>query len=137
MTGRRRSDYDDPERMPAKERHAELPLFAPSSTDLGMQALEETAAKHEAMITMLVPIARELAEKAKGYGVTISDVRLTAIQRGLLPPDAEGRALSFLGAVLARAGLVPTERFRRSDIARAHGNLNRVATLPEYKDGAA
>ena len=89
----------------------------------------QSASKHSHRITLLVPVVRELAKKAGDAGVTVSDVRLTAVQRGLLQSEARGRDLSFLGAVCRAAGLIPTERTRRSTIDQSHGNRHTVWTL--------
>jgi hypothetical protein len=102
----------------------------PASTALGMRALAETAAKHAADIAALVPLARELAHRAGPDGITVSDLRLYAVQRGLLTGDERGRALSYLGAVMAAAELHRTGGYRRSSIGKAHGNLNACWRLP-------
>lgn len=77
-------------------------------------------------IELLVPLARELAMKAGPHGVTVADVRVTAIQRGLLTGAERGRALSWLSAVMKRAALLPSTEYRRSAIPQSHGNLHRV-----------
>ena len=46
---------------------------------------QSTEAAHALAIATLVPLARELAERAGAHGVTVSDLRLTAVQRRLLP----------------------------------------------------
>lgn len=83
-------------------------------------------------IERLVPIARELAERARGHGVTIADVRLTAVNRGILTGEEQGRRLSFLGVVMKKAGLVATNEYRRSHIGRSHGNPHRVFVTPDF-----
>jgi hypothetical protein len=93
-----------------------------------MAALADTAAKHESDIQRLIPLARELAQRAPD-GITVSNLRLAAVQRGLLSGNEKGRALSWLGAVLSRAGLVPTGEWRRSSIVKSHGNAHRVFVL--------
>jgi len=85
-----------------------------------------SAAKHSHRITLLVPVVRELASKAGQQGVTISDVRLVAVQRGLLPETAKGRELSWLGALCRAAGLIATDQTRRSVIAQSNGNRQTV-----------
>jgi len=100
-----------------------------TSLDLGLDMLNRTARKHSADIARLVPLARELAAKAGQDGVCVSDLRVTATQRGLLGAS-HGRSLSYLGAVLKAAGLVPTDRYRRSDVPASHGNPHRVFVLP-------
>jgi hypothetical protein len=88
-------------------------------------------------IERLVPIARELAEKARGHGVTIADVRIAAVNRGILTGDESGRRLSFLGVVMRKAGLTATNEYRRSHITKSHGNPHRVFVLPEYSQRRA
>lgn len=104
---------------------------ATDSLQLGFAALEETASHedHATVIASLVPLAQELA-RARPAGVTVSDLRLEAVRRGLLPATATGRALSFLGWVFKKAKLVATDDVRRSDIDQSHGNLQRVWRLP-------
>jgi hypothetical protein len=101
-----------------------------TSTALGMRALAETAAKHAADIAALVPLARELAHRAGPDGITVSDLRLYAVQRGLLTGEERGRQLSYLGKVMSAAGLMRTGGYRRSAIRKAHGNLGAVWRLP-------
>lgn len=88
-------------------------------------------------IDRLIPLAQELARKAGADGVTVADLRLYAVQRGILTGQETGRQLSYLGAVLTLAGLAKSERFRRSVIEQSHGNLHRVFVAPEYARGAA
>lgn len=95
---------------------------------LGLAARDRSAARNVDLITRLIPLARELAHRAGASGITVSDLRLLADQRGLLPPS-EGRRLSWLGAVPLHAGLVAVG-WRRSVMAKSHANLNRVWTLP-------
>jgi hypothetical protein len=95
---------------------AELPLWAESYTP-------ETRARD---IARLVPLAQEIAEKSRDFGYTVSDIRITAVQRGLLTGEEKGRRLSFLHAVPKAAGHTQTGQYRRSDVQKAHGNLNAV-----------
>jgi hypothetical protein len=90
----------------------------------------QSAAKHSHRIALLRPIVRELAQKAGESGITVSDIRLTAVQRGLLESEARGRELSFLGAACRAAGLLATNRTRRSTIDQSHGNRHTVWVLP-------
>lgn len=87
----------------------------------GMQALDKTASKHDADIVRLVPLAEVIALKAGRSGVTTSDLRIFAVQRGLLTGEEKGKSLSWLGAVMKRARLVNTGATRRSPIGRTHG----------------
>ncbi len=86
----------------------------------------QSAARHSHRIALLVPLAQSLARKAGQSGVTVADLRLAAVQRGLLSGREKGRELSYLGSVMRAAGLVGTEHFRRSVIERSHGNLHRL-----------
>lgn len=103
----------------------------PSSIQVGMQALEATAARpqHQRMLALLIPVARELARRSPA-GVTISDVREEAVRQGLLPEVGTKRGLSFLGKLLSLAGLVDTGMYRRSTVLAAHGNLNKIFRAP-------
>lgn len=86
---------------------------------LGFAALLRTARAHAAALERLVPLVRELAARHP-EGITVADVREAAQLQG------QGRALSYLGAVMQAAGLVPTGRYRRSSIPASHGNLHQV-----------
>lgn len=114
------------------------PAPRPDAPDLFSQPAESPAwsvsgeQDIERQIERMAAIARELGEKAGDRGCTISDVRITAENRGVLTGEERGRRLSYLGTVMKRAGLEPTEEFRRSDIPRSNGNLHRV-----YRMGAA
>jgi hypothetical protein len=83
-------------------------------------------------IERLTPLAAELAERAGERGITISDLRIAAENRGLLTGEEQGRRLSFLGQVMQRAGLAKNGRYRRSDVPRSHGNLHAEWVSPEY-----
>lgn len=85
----------------------------------------------------LIPLARELAEKAGEYGCTVSDVRIVAVQRGILTGEERGRRLSFLGKLMPAAGLVATGQYRRSSVDRSHSNLHAVWVERQYAEGAA
>lgn len=91
-----------------------------------------TPAERKRDIQRLVPLAQELAEKAGPAGITVSNLRFAAVRKNLLTGAETGRRLSFLGAVMKRAGLVNTGQFRRSDVMAAHGNLNAVHVLRKY-----
>jgi len=85
----------------------------------------------ERQIERLVPIARELAERAGAHGVTVSDIRIAAENRGLLTGEERGRRLSWLARVPRAAGLRPVPgAFRRSAVARSHANLHQVYVAP-------
>lgn len=104
----------------------DLPLF---------QALTD---EHRARdVERLVPLAKELARRAGRSGITVSDLRITAVQRGLLTGAEEGKRLAYLGSVMPAAGLVTTGHYRRSDVAKSHGNLHSVWVHPDYAEGAA
>lgn len=114
----------------------DLPLFAfhdPEPLSSGaLQGMTRAAGKHEQQIRALIPLAQELGRKVESLGCTVSDLRLYAVQRGLLTEKEKGRELSYLGVVMKRAGLVATDRVRRSGIRRSHGNLHRLFVLPAY-----
>jgi len=108
-------------------------LAPPSPLAVGLAAQEASAAKHGPEIAALVPVAVELARKAGPAGVTVSDVRIVGAQRGLVDPltAGRGRALSWMSAVMQRAGLEPTDRMRRSEIPGSHGRLQRIWMAPD------
>ena len=116
-----------------------LPMFdvtapspRPTSTQLGIEARDTTAAKHQRDIDRLCPLARELAEKAGDAGITVSNIRLAAVARGLLTGEETGRSLAGLGKVCEAAGLENTGRTRRSSIPKSHGNRHSVHVLPAF-----
>lgn len=88
-----------------------------------------TPAQRAADVARLVPLARELAKKTGTKGITVSNLRLAAVARGLLTGEETGRRLSFLGSVMKKAGLTRTGEWRRSDVQRSHGNLNAIWVL--------
>jgi hypothetical protein len=101
------------------------------SAQLGFEALATTAAtpNHARLLERLVPLAQELA-RVRPSGLTVGDLRVEAVRRRLLPAIAKGRELSFLGAIMRKAGLVSTEEFRRSEIKASHGNPHVVYRRP-------
>lgn len=94
----------------------------------------DTASRHALDIRMLVPLATELAQRVGLVGLTVADLRAEAERRGLFKPglNTRDRSLSYLGAVLRSAGLVPTDRTRRSFLPQSHGNRHVVHVAPEY-----
>lgn len=80
----------------------------------------------------LILMARELARKAGQDGVTMADVRIYAEQRGILTGHEAGRSLSWLSSIPKKAGLRATGKLRPSTRPKAHGNYQRVWTLPEF-----
>lgn len=90
----------------------------PTALEAGQESLARTAAKNEELLQALVPLARELALRAGPAGITVSNVRLLAVQRGIL---AGNEPLDCLGVLMKRAGLVPTGATRRSDLHVTHG----------------
>lgn len=95
-------------------------LFAPR---------QRAASRHSHEVARLVPLARQLAFDS-AVGITISKLRLAALERGYLTGHETGRQLSYLGAVMRAAGLRATDRWERSAIEQSHGNLNRVWDYP-------
>jgi hypothetical protein len=90
--------------------------------------------KHSLDIRMLVPLATELAERVGQVGITVADLRAEAERRGLFKPglNTRDRSLSYLGAVMKAAGLVATDRTRRSFLPHSHGNRHVVHLSPRY-----
>jgi hypothetical protein len=93
--------------------------------------------KHWPEIQRLRPLVLELAEKAGESGITVSDVRLYAVHRNLLTGSERGRSLSWMGALMKAAGLVPTDRTRRSEIAKSHANRHTVWVLKQEERKSA
>lgn len=86
----------------------------------------------------LKTLAGELALRAGRAGVTAGDVRIAAVNRGILTGSesaARMKALN-LGGVMAEAGLVRSSQYRRSNVTRSHGNLHCVYTLLEFAEVA-
>lgn len=108
---------------------AAAPDPAPAVAE-GKAALAKAASKHEADIVRLIPLATALAKAAGEEGVTVANLRLAAVQQGLLTGAEQGRELSYLGAVMKRAGLTATDRMRRSHIPATHGIRNVVWIAP-------
>ena len=104
----------------------DLPLFAPLADDL------------ERDRERLVDLARELGLKAGRSGVCVSDLRIAAVNRGILTGEESSTRMKRLnlGAIMTRAGLIATRNYRRSDVARAHGNLNVVHVIQEFTEVA-
>ncbi len=96
------------------------------------RAVTRAADSKRSEIAMLIPIALEMAERAGVHGVTVHDVRIAARQRGKIEPGGPQRALSYLGAVMRAAGLVPSGKIRRSHIPESHGNIGVVWLSPTY-----
>lgn len=92
-----------------------------AALDTGMEALARTVPKNEDMIARLVPIAQELAWKFGTDGITTTDLRLEASDRRILTGLERGKDLSYLGAVMKRAGLVNSGNYRRSTLKVTHG----------------
>lgn len=94
---------------------------------LGFTALEQGASSHQAEILALVPTAQRIAREAGARGITVGDLREAAdVAVG------HGRQLSYLGAVMKRAGLVPIHAWRQSTVESTHGRMNRVWVAPEF-----
>lgn len=94
------------------------------------EAIERVTARHADELDALVPLMRELAERAGPDGITVGDVRLRAQRDGLLPQHPSGRQLSWLTGLPKRAGLVPTGRRRLSPLPHSR-NSHVVYVLPE------
>jgi len=128
------------ESAPPKDRGtADLPMFAqapepPRQSETYTQA--QRNADVRAWLETLVPLARELARKSGAHGVTVSDVRITAVNRGLMTDEESRTRGSALGQLMKMAGLVETPEFRRSSIGRSHSNNHRVWVAPEFARAA-
>ena len=109
----------------------DLPLFAPTPTQVGLAKRDATASKNARNIERLIPLTLELAAKAGEPGITVADIRVAAVQRGLLTGAETGRTLSWLGALPQAAGLVRTGVYRRSFLARSNGTLQMAWRAPE------
>lgn len=105
---------------------SDLPLFAPLSPlpENAREGLTRAASHQAHLLDRLEPLAKELLSRHP-EGITVSNVRLAAVQRGLLTGGETRAQLACLGALMQRVG-EPTTEFRRSDVAKARGNLNRV-----------
>ena len=98
--------------------------------------------KHGPAYLVLVGLARALAFTAGRDGITVADLREAATKSldtlpqlvGVIPAKGEGRQLAWLGGVLGRAGLVATDRIRRSHILGTHGNRNVVHIHPDFQE---
>lgn len=110
----------------------DLPLFAGPG-----RYAEQAASEHEDELRLLIPIAQRLAADAGAEGVTVADVREEAARKGIIPALGKGRSLAYLGALMRRAGLVATDRTRRSHIEGSNGNRQTVHIAPEYREQAA
>jgi hypothetical protein len=89
-----------------------------------------------AWLWRLVPLAIEMAYAAGIEGITVSDLRLEAERRGLITGEESRTRGSYLWRVMPMARLAKTDRFRRSDVPRAHRNVNVVHVAPEYARAA-
>lgn len=102
----------------------------PSQTELGLAAASAAALSRPELVTKLVVLAQRIGHRQQ-Y-VTVCDLRLEAIAEGLLPEKGEKRELSFLGAVMKKAGFLNTGRTERSRIPGTNGNRNTVWSLHNW-----
>lgn len=86
-------------------------------------------------VERLATLAGELALKAGRHGVTVSDLRLTAVNRGILTGEESARRMKELnlGAVMAKAGLFASGQYRRSTVERSRRNLHVIWVVEEFK----
>ena len=113
----------------------QFPLdFTQRQPDGARVARDRASAPHQRDIERLIPVAQELARKAGRSGLIMASLRMVAVQRGYLTGAEQGRALSWLGAVMKAAGLRATGLFRRSHIARSRGIPQVVWVDPEFYD---
>jgi hypothetical protein len=92
----------------------------------------QQAAANLAMIDRLAVIAERLAADAGMYGITVSDIRLEAFRKGILTGYEPGRQLSYMGSVPPAAGLVKTDKTRRSNLAVTHRIRQVVWVHPSF-----
>jgi hypothetical protein len=87
----------------------------------------------------LATLAGELALKAGKHGVTSSDLRISAENKGILTGEESEARMNLLNvrSIMRKAGLVMTKQWRQSDVAKAKGSPNRVYVLPEFAEVAA
>jgi hypothetical protein len=145
----RRHAYDETEQSRVRQSGASDfgPLFsrvADATPETPHQTADQQRERFVArQVERLIPVALELARKAGRSGVTIADVRITAVNRGILtgqegaPHPGTGklmkpRELSYLGSVMRSAGLVATEEYRRSVVPGSNGNAHKVWLAKEY-----
>ena len=93
---------------------------------------QDAASRHALDIRMLVPLATELAQRVGQVGLTVADLRAEAERRGLFKAglNTRDRSLSYLGSVMKAAGLVATDRTRRSFLPQSNGNRHVVWLAP-------
>lgn len=86
-------------------------------------------------IERLKTLAGQLALKAGRHGCTVSDLRIAAVNAGVLTgQESAGRMKRLnLAAIMRDAGLRATEGYRRSVVPRSHSNLHRVWVIPEFQ----
>jgi len=104
-------------------------------TDTGQLAIQLGAAgkataarKHAAEIERLAPLARDLALRAGPEGITVDSIRIAAG----MELAGRGREYSWLVAVPKAAGLVATDRTRRSVLMSTHARRQVVHVHPEW-----
>ena len=103
-------------------------------------ALHRAIQKHGPAYLLLVGLARSLAFTAGKDGITVADLREAARKNldtlpqlvGVIPEKGSGRELAWLGALLGKAGLIPTGQIRRSHIKGSHANRNVVWLHPDF-----
>lgn len=86
----------------------------------------------------LAGLAVEIALREGPDGVTVSDVREEAERIGILTGEETGERMKRLKlhTVCRRAGLLLTDRLRRSKVPRAHSNRNAVYVHPRFAGAA-
>ena len=124
--------FDAPTGAPAGPAGGRNEVPRGDATGEGLKALAATAAANAAIIEKLVPVAQALARDPVGAdeGVTVTDLRIKGVELGILTGRETGRRLSFLGAVMKRAGLKNTGQQRRSTIKATHGIRQTIWRLP-------
>lgn len=108
---------------------APQPAPIPTARVEGTTAREMAVGANATQIEKLIPVAQALV-RGKPKGITVTDLRLRAIELRLLTGKEVGRELSYLGGVMKRAGLRATDEYRRSELRSTHGIPQRVWVEP-------
>ena len=113
----------------------DVPLPAqPTATQVDRTAVwsEKAAKAHPVEVARLAEIALDLALRYP-TGITIDNVLQAVHAWGLMPLIGKGRSHSFLGAVCRKAGLIPTGKRIRSQIAGKNGNWRNTWVHPDAR----
>lgn len=95
---------------------AEIQINRPIVIDEGNKPFP----KNEALLRKLIPVAKQLAAGNRD-GITVTDIRMAALARGILTGEEHPNQLSVLGHICRRAGLINSGQTRRSELEVTHG----------------